>query len=40
MVGDRPQADGGAVGAGLRTLLIPMSAPGAPHGLGAVLALV
>ena len=32
--------DGGAADAGIRTLLIPMSAPGAPHGLGAVLDLV
>lgn len=40
MVGDHATADGGAADAGIRTLLIPMSPPGAPHGLGAVLALV
>jgi HAD superfamily hydrolase (TIGR01509 family) len=40
MVGDHAAADGGAADAGIRTLLIPMSPPGAPHGLGAVLALV
>jgi HAD superfamily hydrolase (TIGR01509 family) len=40
MVGDHPEADGGATAAGLRTLIIPMSPPGAPHGLGAVLDLV
>jgi HAD superfamily hydrolase (TIGR01509 family) len=40
MVGDHAAADGGAADAGIRTLLIPMSAPGAPHGLGAALALV
>jgi HAD superfamily hydrolase (TIGR01509 family) len=40
MVGDHAQADGGAADAGLRTLLIPMSPAGAPHGLRAVLDLV
>jgi HAD superfamily hydrolase (TIGR01509 family) len=40
MVGDHAAADGGAADAGIRTLLIPMSPPGAPHGLDAVLALV
>jgi HAD superfamily hydrolase (TIGR01509 family) len=40
MVGDHAAADGGAADAGIRTLLIPMSPPGAAHGLGAVLALV
>jgi HAD superfamily hydrolase (TIGR01509 family) len=40
MVGDHPEADGGAADAGLGTLLIEMSPPGAPHGLGAVLDLV
>jgi HAD superfamily hydrolase (TIGR01509 family) len=40
MVGDHPEADGGATAAGLSTLIIPMSPPGAPHGLGAVLDLV
>jgi HAD superfamily hydrolase (TIGR01509 family) len=40
MVGDHAKADGGAADAGLRTLLIPMSPAGEPHGLGAVLGLV
>jgi HAD superfamily hydrolase (TIGR01509 family) len=40
MVGDHAAADGGAADAGIRTLLIPMSPAGAPHGLSAVLALV
>jgi HAD superfamily hydrolase (TIGR01509 family) len=40
MVGDHAAADGGAAGAGIRTLLLPMSAAGEDHGLGAVLALV
>jgi HAD superfamily hydrolase (TIGR01509 family) len=40
MVGDHAAADGGAAEAGIRTLLIPMSPPGAPHGLDAVLRLV
>jgi HAD superfamily hydrolase (TIGR01509 family) len=40
MVGDHPAADGGAVALGIRTLLLPMSAAGRPHGLDAVLALV
>jgi HAD superfamily hydrolase (TIGR01509 family) len=39
MVGDHPAADGGAADAGLRTLLLPMSPAGAPHGLDAVLRL-
>jgi HAD superfamily hydrolase (TIGR01509 family) len=39
MVGDHPSADGGATALGIRTLLLPMSAAGAPHGLDAVLAL-
>jgi HAD superfamily hydrolase (TIGR01509 family) len=39
MVGDHPSADGGATALGIRTLLLPMSPPGAPHGLDAVLAL-
>jgi HAD superfamily hydrolase (TIGR01509 family) len=38
MVGDH-RADGGAVHAGLRTLLLPASPPGAVHGLDAVLTL-
>jgi HAD superfamily hydrolase (TIGR01509 family) len=40
MVGDHAAADGGAADAGIRTLLLPMSPPGEPHGLGDVLALV
>jgi HAD superfamily hydrolase (TIGR01509 family) len=40
MVGDHSAADGGAADAGLRTLLLPMSPAGAPHGLRAVLGLV
>jgi HAD superfamily hydrolase (TIGR01493 family) len=37
MVGDHPLADGGAAAAGLQTLILPMSPPGARHGLDAVL---
>jgi HAD superfamily hydrolase (TIGR01509 family) len=40
MVGDHPSADGGATALGIRTLLLPMSPAGEPHGLEAVLALV
>jgi FMN phosphatase YigB (HAD superfamily) len=40
MVGDHPSADNGGVALGMRTLLLPMTAPGAAHGLGAVLRLV
>jgi FMN phosphatase YigB (HAD superfamily) len=40
MVGDHPRADTGAVGLGVRTLVLPMSPPGEPHGLDAVLRLV
>jgi HAD superfamily hydrolase (TIGR01509 family) len=40
MVGDHPEADGGAADAGLGVLILPMSEPGAPHGLGAVLDMV
>jgi HAD superfamily hydrolase (TIGR01509 family) len=40
MVGDHPEADGGAVALGIRTLLLPMSPPAAAHGLDAVLGLV
>ena len=41
MVGDDPQSDGGAVSAGIRTLLLPPALPpGADNGVGAVLALV
>jgi HAD superfamily hydrolase (TIGR01509 family) len=37
MVGDHPEADGGASAAGLRTLILPMTPPGGVHGLAAVL---
>ncbi len=37
MVGDHPVADGGAAALGMRTLILPMSAPGARHGLDQVL---
>ena len=37
MVGDRPEADGAAAELGLRTLIWPMSPPGAEHGLDRVL---
>jgi HAD superfamily hydrolase (TIGR01509 family) len=40
MVGDHPAADGGAADAGIRTLLLPMSAAGEEHGLAAVLGLL
>lgn len=40
MVGDNPRADGGAADLGIRTLLLPYSPAGSPHGLGAVLDLV
>jgi len=39
MVGDTG-SDAGAVAAGIRTLLLPTSDPGRPHGLDAVLALL
>jgi HAD superfamily hydrolase (TIGR01509 family) len=39
MVGDHATADGGATALGIRTLLLPMSPAGEPHGLDAVLAL-
>jgi HAD superfamily hydrolase (TIGR01549 family) len=39
MVGDHSVADGGATALGIRTLLLPMSPSGRPHGLEAVLAL-
>ena len=39
MVGDNPSADAGAVALGIRTLLLPYSQPGLPHGLDAVLRL-
>ena len=38
MVGDDPRTDGGAVTAGIRTLLLPPTlSPGADNGIGAVL---
>lgn len=37
MVGDHPQADGGASAAGLQTLVLPMTPAGADHGLEAVV---
>ena len=37
MVGDHPEADGGAAAAGLRTLILPMTPAGGVHGLEAVL---
>jgi HAD superfamily hydrolase (TIGR01509 family) len=40
MVGDHPEADGGAADAGLGVLILPMTPPGAPHGLSAVLDMV
>jgi HAD superfamily hydrolase (TIGR01509 family) len=39
MVGDHAEADGGATALGIRTLLLPMTPAGPPHGLDAVLAL-
>jgi FMN phosphatase YigB (HAD superfamily) len=40
MVGDHPLADGGAAALGICTLILPMSPPGARHGLERVLMLV
>jgi HAD superfamily hydrolase (TIGR01509 family) len=40
MVGDHPIADGGAGALGIHTLILPMSPPGARHGLDRVLARV
>ena len=40
MVGDNPSADAAAVNIGCRTLLLPMSEPGAVQGLAAVLRLL
>jgi HAD superfamily hydrolase (TIGR01509 family) len=40
MVGDNPLSDGGAVAAGLPTLLLPLAGPGEPRGLGQVLRLL
>jgi FMN phosphatase YigB (HAD superfamily) len=37
MVGDNPLSDGGAVGAGLPVLLLPLAPPGVPRGLGQVV---
>ncbi|MBA2516014.1 MAG: HAD-IA family hydrolase [Solirubrobacterales bacterium] len=37
MVGDNPEADAGGVALGLTTILLPMSHPGAHHGLGTVV---
>lgn len=37
MVGDHPEADGGAAALGMPTLLLPMTPPGSRHGLDAVL---
>ncbi len=39
MVGDDPRSDGGAVAAGIRTLLLPPEDRGSDNGLGAVLRL-
>ena len=39
MVGDHPQADTGGVALGMRTLVLPMSPAGEPHGLDAVVRL-
>jgi FMN phosphatase YigB (HAD superfamily) len=40
MVGDNQLADGGAAALGIRTLILPMSPPGASHGLDRVLEIV
>jgi putative hydrolase of the HAD superfamily len=41
MVGDDPRSDGGAVSAGIRTLLLPPALPpGGDNGVGVVLGLV
>lgn len=40
MVGDDPRSDGGAVAAGMRTLLLPPTALGADNGVAVVLGLV
>ncbi len=39
MVGDNPVSDGGAVGAGLRVLLLPVADPSQPRGLDAAVLL-
>jgi HAD superfamily hydrolase (TIGR01509 family) len=40
MVGDHPVADAAAASVGCRTMLLPMSPPGATHGLEGVLRMV
>ena len=40
MVGDDPRSDGGAIGSGIRTLLLPPRQQGSDNGLTAVLGLV
>jgi HAD superfamily hydrolase (TIGR01549 family) len=40
MVGDHPVADAAAASVGCRTMLLPMSPPGATHGLEGVLRVV
>jgi HAD superfamily hydrolase (TIGR01549 family) len=40
MVGDHPADDGGGGALGIRTMILPMSPPGATHGLDRVVALV
>jgi HAD superfamily hydrolase (TIGR01509 family) len=37
MVGDHPEADGGAAALGISTLILPMTPPASVHGLRAVL---
>jgi putative hydrolase of the HAD superfamily len=37
MIGDDPRSDGGAVSAGMRTLLLPPLTPGADNGLKSIL---
>ena len=40
MVGDDPRSDGGAVTAGIRTILLPIAQQGSDNGLGCVLRLL
>jgi HAD superfamily hydrolase (TIGR01509 family) len=40
MVGDNALPDGGALGAGIPTYLLPLAPPGGPRGLDAVIRLV
>jgi HAD superfamily hydrolase (TIGR01509 family) len=40
MVGDNPEADGGAAALGITTLIIEMTPPGTSHGLNRVLGLL